>query len=326
MGLVHGNTEDKHNQTQATGFLLLGLLHFSNLKFMVFVVLLAMFLMTLIGNSLIITAIRVDSHLHTPMYFFLANLSFLEMCYTSITLPNILVDILKDTCVISFTGCMAQVCLFTLCATVECIVLAAMALDRYVAICRPLHYTIVVNKIVCLNLAVLAWLSGVFNSVIQTILTSRLPFCGANAIDRLYCEVQPLIRLSCVDTKLNDILATISAAVFGVSCLIFILASYVFIISAILRIPSRGGRQKAFSTCASHITVVVLYYGAIIFMYLLPKSSSSQRLDTAVSMIYSSITPVLNPIIYSLRNQQVKAALEKALKENLFTNQLCKNR
>ncbi|XP_053551434.1 olfactory receptor 5V1-like [Bombina bombina] len=317
MSLDSSNKDDGHNKTSVNEFILLGLLHLSNFKSILFVIFFTIFLMTMVGNSLIITAIRMDPYLHTPMYFFLANLSILEMCYTSITLPNVLLDILQSSTVISFMGCMVQVCLFTLCATVECILLAAMACDRYVAICRPLHYTSIINKMVCINLALFAWANGVFNSTVQTILTSRLPFCGANSIDRLYCEVQPLIRLSCADTQLNDILATISAAVFGVSCLVFILTSYVFIISAILKIPSREGRRKAFSTCASHITVVILYYGALIFMYLLPKSSTSQKLDTAVSMIYSTLTPVLNPIIYSLRNQQVKEALKKTMKGNL---------
>ncbi|XP_068104086.1 olfactory receptor 5F1-like [Hyperolius riggenbachi] len=260
-------------------------------------------------NGLIILVVRINSQLQTPMYFFLLNLSFLEICYTSITIPNILSGIARGSVVISFAGCMAQVYFFTLCATTECILLASMALDRYVAICHPLHYTTIINRAVCLYLESLAWLSGLLNSSINTAVTSGLWFCYSNSLERLYCEVQPLIRLSCSDTRLSDLLATISAAVFGVSCLIFILVSYVFILVAILRIQCKSNRQKTFSTCASHVTVVILYFGALTFMYLLPSNSSSQNLDSVVSMIYSTGTPMLNPVIYSLRNKQVLAAL-----------------
>ncbi|XP_018414825.1 PREDICTED: olfactory receptor 15-like [Nanorana parkeri] len=284
-----------------------------------FVVFLIIFLMTIVGNSLIILAVRVNIQLQTPMYFFLSNLSVLEMFYTSITIPNILSLIARGTNVISFTGCIIQVYLFTLCATTECILLACMACDRYVAICRPLHYTVIINREVCLCLAALAWLSGILNSTINTVVTSGLWFCGSNSIERLYCEVQPLIHLSCSDTHTSHILATLSAAVFGVSCLIFILISYTFILVAIFRIPSRYSRQKTFSTCASHVTVVVLYFGSLIFMYLLPNNSSSEKLNSAISMIYSTITPMLNPIIYSLRNHQVLGAL-KCLRELLYKN------
>ncbi|XP_053329111.1 olfactory receptor 5V1-like [Spea bombifrons] len=301
------------NETVVSKFLLLGLLHLSNIKPAMFGAFLVVFLMTLTGNSLIIWVIRADLRLHTPMYYFLGNLSFLEICYTSITIPNALSNILQDTIAISFAGCMTQVYLFTLCATAECILLAAMACDRYVAICRPLRYTALINRTVCVGLAAFAWMSGFINSTINTILTSRLVFCGSNSIERLYCEVQPLIRLSCGETWLNDIFAMASGAVFGVSCLLFILTSYVFIILVILRMPSRQSRHKTFSTCASHVIVVILYYGALIFMYLLPNTGSSQKVDIAVSLIYSTLTPMLNPIIYSLRNQQVKGALRAAI-------------
>lgn len=299
-----------HNLTTVTDFILLGFSHFSKWNMVMFVVFLIIFLMTIVGNSLIILAVRVNDKLQTPMYFFLSNLSVLEMCYTSITIPNILFSLARGTNVISFTGCIIQVYLFTLCATTECILLACMACDRYVAICRPLHYTVIINKMVCLCLAALAWLSGILNSTINTVCTTSLWFCGRNSIERLYCEVQPLIRLSCSDTHINNILATLSAVVFGVSCLIFILTSYIFILVTIFRIPSRASRQKTFSTCASHITVVILYFGALIFMYLLPNNGSSEKLDSAVSMIYSTVTPMLNPIIYSLRNNQVLEALK----------------
>ncbi|XP_075042421.1 olfactory receptor 5V1-like [Mixophyes fleayi] len=221
--------------------------------------------------------------------------------------------ILRGSNAISFTGCIVQFCLFTLCATTECVLLAAMACDRYVAICQPLHYTVIINRMACVYLAGLAWLSGILNSLINTVIASDLQFCGPNSIDRLYCEVQPVIHLSCSDTHLIDILDTIAGAVFGFSCLVFILTSYVFILVAIFRIKCRTSRRKTFSTCASHITVVILYFGALTFMYLFPHSKSFQRLDSVVSMIYSTVTPMLNPMIYSLRNQQIIGVLKNVI-------------
>ncbi|XP_063794543.1 olfactory receptor 5V1-like [Pseudophryne corroboree] len=308
-----GPAAELHNQTPVTEFILLGFANFPLWKPVIFGAFLTIFLLTITGNSLIILAVRLNLHLHTPMYFFLTNLSFLEMGYTSTTIPNILYGILRHSNVISFTGCIAQVYLFTVCATTECILLAAMACDRYVAICRPLHYKTIISSVVCAYLAAFAWLCGVLNSTINTYVTSHLHFCGPNAIDRMYCEVQPLIRLSCSSTRLSDVLATLSAAVFGVSCLLFILTSYVFILAAILRMPSGTSRQKTFSTCASHVTVVILYFGSLTFLYLLPDNRSSQTLNSAVSMIYSTVTPLFNPIIYSLRNQQVIDALKNVM-------------
>ncbi|KAG9470655.1 hypothetical protein GDO78_017091, partial [Eleutherodactylus coqui] len=297
-----------------TEFILLGIAYVSHWKSLIFIVFLAVFLMTVIGNSVIILVVRLNISLHTPMYVLLTNLSFLELCYTSITIPNILSGIISQSGVISFSGCIVQVYLFTSCATTECILLAAMACDRYVAICRPLRYTAIINRMVCAFLVMFAWLSGVLNSTINTVVISKLNFCGLNSIERFYCEGQPLIRLSCSDTHLSDILATVSAAVFGVSCLIFILTSYLFILVAIMKMRSRSSRHKTFSTCTSHITVVILYFGALIFMYLLPTDGSSEKMDSAVSMIYSTVTPLLNPIIYSLRNHQVIGAVKNMMR------------
>ncbi|XP_069800041.1 olfactory receptor 8D4-like [Dendropsophus ebraccatus] len=309
LSMVHTVYEkSNNNHSHIRDFTLLAIVYVSHWKPLVFSVFLAVFLMTIIGNSLIILVVRLNISLHTPMYFFLSNLSFVELCYTSITIPNILTGILQGSGAISFVGCIVQVYLFTLCATAECVLLAAMACDRYVAILRPLHYTVIIDRMVCAYFAIFAWLSGFLNSTINTVVTSRLNFCGSRSIDRLYCEVQPLVRLSCSDTHLSDILATLSAAVFGVTCLFFILTSYIFILAAIIGMPSRSSRNKTFSTCTSHITVVLLYFGALTFMYLLPSDGS--RLDLAVSMIYSTVTPMLNPIIYSLRNHQVIGALK----------------
>ncbi|KAM3911212.1 olfactory receptor 2G3-like [Leptodactylus fuscus] len=299
-------------------FILLGLPNTPQLRWLSFVVFLSIYLMTIVGNLTILTAIVSVIHLHTPMYFFLSNLSLLEMCYTTVTLPNILNNIVRKSDLISFQACICQVYLFTLCATVECILLAVMAYDRYVAICIPLRYRLIMNPAMCVQLASTTWISGILNSIIQSLPTSLLPYCGLNMVDRLYCEVQPLLQLSCSDTSLNKMLTTVSASVFGVGFMTFILVTYIFIVLAIIRIPSLAGRLKAFSTCSSHITVVILYYVPLIFMYLRPRSSDSQRLDSFISAMYCMAIPVLNPIIYSLRNKDVKCSIRNLLERVMF--------
>ncbi|XP_069799063.1 olfactory receptor 8U9-like [Dendropsophus ebraccatus] len=294
-------------------FVLMGLPNTPQLRCVSFVVFLSIYLMTLVGNLTILTAIVSDARLHTPMYFFLANLSLIEMCYTTVTLPNILNNIVRQSNLISFRACICQVYLFTLCATAECVLLAIMAYDRYVAICIPLRYRIIMNQVVCLQLASTAWITGILNSIIQSLPTSLLPYCGLNKVDRLYCEVQPLLQLSCSDTTLNKMLITLSASLFGVGFMTFILVTYVFIVSAIDRIPSLSGRLKAFSTCSSHITVVIMYYGTLIFMYLRPTSSDSWTSDRVMSAMYCMAIPVLNPFIYSLRNKDVKRSIRNFL-------------
>ncbi|KAM9324281.1 olfactory receptor 5A2-like [Gastrophryne carolinensis] len=294
-------------------FLLLGLPSGPQLRWASFVAFLSIYLMTLTGNLIVLTSIVSETCLHTPMYFFLSNLSVLEMCYTTVTIPNILNNIIRKSDIISFQACFCQVYLFTLCATTECILLAIMAYDRYVAICIPLRYRIIINQALCIQLSSTAWVTGIANSIIQSLPTNLLEFCGLNKIDRLYCEVQPLLQLSCSDTSLNKILTSVSATVFGAGFMTFILITYVFIISAILRIPSVSGRVKTFSTCSSHITVVIMYYGALIFMYMRPTSSDTGRMDKVVSSIYCMVIPVLNPIIYSLRNNEVKLAIRKMI-------------
>ncbi|XP_056396140.1 olfactory receptor 1044-like [Hyla sarda] len=290
-------------------FVLVGLPNTPQLRCVSFVAFLSIYLMTLIGNLTILTAIVSDARLHTPMYFFLANLSSLEMCYTTVTLPNILNNIVRRSNLISFQACICQVYLFTFCATVECVLLAIMAYDRYVAICIPLRYRIIMNQAICLKLASTTWITGILHAFIQSLPTSLLRYCGLNKVDRLYCEVQPLLQLSCSDTTLNKMLITVSASLFGIGFMTFILVTYIFIVLAILRIPSLSGRLKAFSTCSSHITVVIMYYGALIFMYLRPTSSDSGRIDSVISAMYCMAIPVLNPIIYSLRNKDVKRSI-----------------
>ncbi|XP_030062601.1 olfactory receptor 1020-like [Microcaecilia unicolor] len=306
------------NDSRVTEFLLLGLSHYPQLQTELFALFLMIYLMTLLGNILIITAIGIDSRLKTPMYFFLGNLSVLEMCYTTVTVPNILSNLLRKTNSISSSACFAQAYIFTMCATTECNILTVMAYDRYVAICFPLRYTIIMSKWVCLSLAAGCWIIGFVNGIVQTFPMTLLPFCGPNGVDRLYCEIQPLLKLSCTDAYLNKILTSASASFFGVCCLLLILISYIYITIAILRIPSKEAKRKTFSTCASHITVVILYYGALVFMYLRPTSSSTHKADSVISTIYCIVIPVLNPIIYSLRNKEVKRALKTAIQRYIL--------
>ncbi|XP_068104096.1 olfactory receptor 13C7-like [Hyperolius riggenbachi] len=301
-----------------TIFVLLGLPSAPQHRYASMVVFLSIYLMTIVGNTVVLTATISDNHLHTPMYFFLANLSILEMCYTTVTIPNILNNIVTQRDIISFWGCICQVYVFTLCATTECVLLAIMAYDRYVAICLPLRYRVIINQALCLQFSSTAWTSGIVNSIIQSLPTSLLSFCGLNKVDRLYCEVQPLLQLSCTDAYINKILTSVSAMVFGAGFMTFIFVTYVFIVAAILRIPSLSGRQKAFSTCSSHMTVVIMYYGGLIFMYMRPTSTDTGKMDSVVSAFYCMVIPVLNPIIYSLRNREVKQAIQK-----IFLFKLC---
>lgn len=301
------------NLTTITEVILLSIASFSNCRAVMFSVFLMMFLLTILGNSFIISAIRISIQLHTPMYFFLSNLAFLDICYTSITIPNILSSIVNNRNTISFTGCFVQLGLFTVCASTECMLLAVMAYDRYVAICHPLRYRAIVSRTLCLYLAFFAWLSGSLNSAFNTTAASDLYFCGPNTIESMWCETQPIIHLACSNTYIIDVLNSIGGTVFGVGCLIFILTSYVFILLAIFRIPSKTSRQKTFSTCTSHMTIVALYFGALSFMYVLPHKTSSQKIDSIISMVYAIFTPMLNPIIYSLRNQQIIGAMKNIL-------------
>ncbi|KAM4697193.1 olfactory receptor 5AP2-like [Rhinophrynus dorsalis] len=307
------------NRTNTAIFILLGLSSSPHLRAVSFTVFISIYLMTLLGNVMVLTAVLSDARLHTPMYFFLANLSFLEICFTSATVPKILTNILWKINTISFQGCFCQIYIFTMCATTECLLLAIMAYDRYVAICIPLKYSSIMSQTLCLQFVSIAWISGIFNSTIETISTARLPFCLFNEIDRLYCEIQPLLRISCSDTHVNEILTSVAASVFGVGLMSFIMVSYIFIISAILRIPSLDGRLKALSTCSSHITVVSLYYGALSFLYLRPTSSDAGRMDSVSSVVYCMAIPVLNPIIYSLRNKDVKRAVRNIMYKILCT-------
>uniref|UniRef100_A0A8C0GEN6 Olfactory receptor n=1 Tax=Chelonoidis abingdonii TaxID=106734 RepID=A0A8C0GEN6_CHEAB len=294
------------NQTVVTEFIFLGFGDLPDLQILLFLMFLMIYIATVSGNIIIIALVVADQHLHTPMYFFLGNLSCLETCYTSTILPQMLANLLIGEKTISFSGCFTQLYFFCALAATECYLLAAMSYDRYLAICKPLHYSAIMNSRFCLQLAAGSWLNGCLATVIFVLFMSHLIFCGPNEIDHFFCDLIPLIKLSCSDTYLIVLLDFVLAYVFTLPPFLLTLTSYMCILTTILRIPSTTGRQKAFSTCSSHLIVVTIYYGTLMVVYMLPKR------DTLMfSVFYTVLTPMLNPLIYSLRNKEVKEALRK---------------
>ncbi|XP_053903726.1 olfactory receptor 5V1-like [Malaclemys terrapin pileata] len=306
------------NETAPTEFIIMGFSNLQQLQFLFFSVFLVTYLCTLVGNISIIVIVCTDPRLRTPMYFFLGNLSFLDICYTTTNVPQMLVHLLAERKRISYAGCIMQLYFFLSFVGTECILLAVMAYDRYVAICNPLHYLVIMRKAVCLELAGACWASGFLNSVVHTFFTFRLPFCGANQLNYFFCDIPPLLKLSCGDTSLNEIILLAIGVFIGWTPFLCIVLSYVYIISTILKICSTEGRLKAFSTCASHLTIVLMYYGSSIFTYVRPISSYSLDNDRLISVLYSIVTPMMNPLIYTLRNKDVKGALRK-----VFMGKLC---
>uniref|UniRef100_A0A452QBQ2 Olfactory receptor n=1 Tax=Ursus americanus TaxID=9643 RepID=A0A452QBQ2_URSAM len=304
---------EQKNGSSFTGFILLGFSDRPQLELVLFVVLLIFYLFTLLGNTTIIALSHLDPHLQTPMYFFLSNLSFLDLCYTTSTVPQLLVHLRGADKSISFGGCVAQMFVSLGLGSTECILLGVMAFDRYAAICRPLHYTVVMHPRLCALMASASWVIGFANSLLQTVLTFLVPRCGRNKIDHFLCEVPPLLKLACVDTTANE------SELFFVSVFILfipvalITVSYGRIVRAVLRIKSSAGQRKAFGTCGSHITVVSLFYGTAIYAYLQPSNNYSQDQGKFVSLFYTIVTPMVNPIIYTLRNKDVTGAMKKVL-------------
>ena len=294
-------------------FILLGVSGRPWLELPLFVVLLVSYVLAMLGNIAIILVSRLDPQLHSPMYFFLSHLSFLDLCYTTTTVPQILVNLGSSRKTISYGGCTVQYAVFHWLGCTECIVLAAMALDRYVAICEPLRYALIMHRPLCQQLVAVAWLSGFGNSLVQVVLTVQLPFCGRQVLDNFFCEVPAMIKLSCADTTVNDTTLAVLVALFVLVPLALILLSYGFIARAVLRIQSSKARHKAVGTCSSHLAVVSLFYLPAIYMYLQPPASYSQEQGKFISLFYSIITPTLKPFIYTLRNKDVKRALRKLL-------------
>ncbi|XP_048374255.1 olfactory receptor 2F1-like [Sphaerodactylus townsendi] len=299
------------NQTSVQEFVFLGFSRVRGTNLWLFGVVFFMYLITLAGNALIITAIRIDPRLNSPMYFFLSNLSFLDICYTTSVVPQLLAHCLTSHKTISFDQCMAQLYISLFLGSTEFILLAAMAYDRYVAVCHPLHYKVIMSPRVCIQLAIASWFVGFLNAGVQTAFTMCLHFCHLNTINHFVCEVLAVVKLSCSDTFVNDISLMVAGVLVLLIPCILVMLSYVYIIGAILRIRSSEGRHRAFSTCTSHLTVVTLCYGTAIFAYLSPKGNSVSNRDKMLAFFYAVVTPMLNPLIYSLRNKEVKGALSK---------------
>ncbi|XP_069328246.1 olfactory receptor 13D1-like [Eulemur rufifrons] len=298
-------------------FILQGLSEYPRAEKLLFVLCLVMYLVILLGNSTLITLTLLDARLHTPMYFFLGNLSFLDIWYTSSFIPSMLIHFLSEKKTISFTRCVVQMSVSYTMGSTECVLLAVMAYDRYVAICNPLRYPIIVNKALCVQMAALSWGLGFLNALTETILAVRLPFCGKNVINHFVCEILAFVKLACTDISLNEIIIMLGNVIFLFSPLLLICISYVFILSTVLRIKSAEGRKKAFSTCSAHMTVVIVFYGTILFMYMKLKSKDS-TFDKLIALFYGVVTPMLNPIIYSLRNTEVHGAMRKLMGRHWF--------
>ncbi|GAB1300618.1 Olfactory receptor [Apodemus speciosus] len=295
------------NQSSVSEFLLLGLSrqpqHQQQLLFLLFLI---MYLATVLGNLLIILAISTDSRLHTPMYFFLSNLSFVDVCFSSSSVPKVLANHILGSQAISFSGCLTQLYFLSVFAEMDNFLLAVMAYDRFVAICHPLHYTAKMTHQLCALLVVESWVVANLNALLHTVLMARLSFCGDNIIPHFFCDVTRLLKLSCSDTHLNDLMILYVTGLIMLAPFVCILVSYILIACAVLRVSSTGGRWKAFSTCGSHLAVVCLFYGTIISLYFNPSSSHSAGRDMAAAMMYTVVTPMLNPFIYSLRNRDMK--------------------
>ncbi|XP_027259415.1 olfactory receptor 13C7 [Cricetulus griseus] len=316
---------NRPNETSSvSGFILLGLSTHPKLEKTFFVLILLMYLVILLGNGVLILVTILDTHLHTPMYFFLGNLSFLDICYTTSSVPLVLDGFLTPRKTISFSGCAVQMSLSFAMGATECVLLSMMAFDRYVAICNPLRYPVVMSKAVYMSMAISSWVAGSITSTVQTSLAMRLPFCGDNVINHFTCEILAVLKLACADISINVISMGVANVMFLGVPVLFIFVSYIFILVTILRIPSAEGRRKAFSTCSAHLTVVVVFYGTILFMYGKPKSkdplgADKQDLaDKLMSLFYGVVTPMLNPIIYSLRNKDVRAAVRNLVRQKHF--------
>ncbi|XP_047403017.1 olfactory receptor 1A1-like [Sciurus carolinensis] len=299
----------EENQSSTREFILLGVTGQQEQEEFFFILFLFIFPITVVGNLLIILAILSDSRLHNPMYFLLANLSLVDIFFSSVTIPKMLANHLLGSKAISFVGCLTQMYFMIALANTDSYMLAAMAYDRAVAISRPLHYTTIMSLRSCILLVVASWVIGNANALPHTLLTASLSFCGSKEVANFYCDISPLLKLSCSDTHLNVKMMYLGVGVFSVP-LLCIIVSYVHVFSTVLHIPSTKGVQKAFSTCGSHLTVVSLYYGTVMGMYFRPLTSYSLK-DAVIAVMYMTVTPMLNPFIYSLRNRDMRAALKK---------------
>ncbi|XP_057566221.1 olfactory receptor 7A17-like [Hippopotamus amphibius kiboko] len=307
-----------HNNTQISEFLLLGLSEETEMQPLIFGLFLSMYLITVIGNLLIILAISSDPHLHMPMYIFLSNLSFVDICFTSTTIPKMLKNIQTQNKGITYKGCIIQVCFYLIFAGLDDFLLAVMAYDRYVAICHPLHYTVIMNPRLCGLLVLVSWMMSALSCLLQTLMLLQLSFCSDLEIPHFFCEIQELIQLACSDTFLSNIVMYFVAGLLGGGPLAGILYSYFKILSCISGISSVQGKYKAFSTCSSHLSVVSIFYFSCLGVYLSSAATHITHSSATASVMYAVVTPMLNPFIYSLRNKDIKRALKRSFGMETF--------
>ncbi|CAI9566750.1 unnamed protein product [Staurois parvus] len=312
---------DEHNKT-ITAIHLLGLQTPQSLTFLVFFVFLLFYCLTLCGNFLIITLVSYSKSLHSPMYFYLSQLALSDMLLTTDILPNMLHAVLENTTIISIPNCITQLYFFGVSITFECLLLTVMSYDRYLAICKPLHYTLLMSHRFCWMTIIASWNLSFLAVLTYTLDMSKLQFCGPNIIDHFFCDLDPILHLSCSSTSLVQLLVTLSTIFFAVIPFFGIIISYIYIIVTIFEIPSITGRKKVFSTCSSHLTVVSIFYGTLLFVYLIPSRGQSWNITKFVSLLYTVVTPMLNPIIYTLRNKDLKQVIEKII-NNILRLHFC---
>ncbi|XP_040270655.1 olfactory receptor 1019-like [Bufo bufo] len=307
------------NNSKTSTFLLLGLTQDPHIQLVLFYIFFIMYLVTFIGNVGISLVIYFSPSLHTPMYIFLSHLSFIDLCYSSSIIPNTINNLLQQKGYISGFGCAMQLFMFSSFGSTECLLFGVMAYDRYVAICNPLHYGTIMTIKTCTILVVASYFTAVIQAAIQTGCTFSLTFC-ATTINHFICDALPLIRLSCSSTVLNELLISICAALIGGGSLLIILISYIFIVTTVVKIPSSQGKKRAFSTCASHLLCVTLFYGTVLFNYLYPSSGILSRQEIVASVLYTMVIPMLNPIIYSLRNKEVRRNMQQLLRQRIIVD------
>lgn len=319
---------EHNNKTKITEFFLRGFPSLIEIQIILFILFLLAYILTISENTIIIILIKLHSKLQKPMYFFLSNLSFLEICYVSVTVPKLLVTILTDDKTISFSGCMAQLFFFISLMCTECVLLAVMAFDRYIAVCHALHYVRIMNHHFCIKLALTSWISGFTITLIKIYFISKLSFCGPSIINHFFCDISPVLNLACIDMSEAELVDFILALVILLIPLLVTVVSYLCIIYAILNISTTDGRQKAFSTCASHLSVVTIFFSTTLFIYARPKKAKSSEVNKLISLLYAVFTPIINPFIYCLRNKEIWDIIAKYLcqtvkRSNFTFNVLC---
>ncbi|KAL1778713.1 olfactory receptor 1468 [Sigmodon hispidus] len=313
------------NQSIISQFLLLGLPIPSEYQHLFYALFLTMYLITVLGNFIIIILIVLDSNLHTPMYLFLSNLSFSDLCFSSAAMPKLLQNMHSQDPSISYAGCLAQMYFLTMFGTIESFLLVVMAYDRYVAICFPLHYISIMNLKFCVSLLIPLWMVNIVDAMMHTLLLARLSFCENNVIPHFFCDISEILKLACSDIYINELMIFIMGGPFIIVPFLLIILSYAKIVSSILKVSSIQGIHKVFSTCGSHLSVVSLYYGTIIGLYFCPSANNSTLKETVMAMMYTVVTPMLNPFIYSLRNRDIKRALRRVFcnRKKIFVMAVC---